>query len=112
MYKYTDSPYLVPFDDSFSWKDAPTSPPDDVPGKKELKRQLKETVKELDELQRRLYAQNQHAVLLIFQALDAAGKDSTIRAVMRGINPTIEWRRVDLPEPFAPISVTISPFFM
>jgi PPK2 family polyphosphate:nucleotide phosphotransferase len=38
-------------------------------------------------LQRLLHADNRHSVLLLFQAMDAAGKDSTIRAVMRGINP-------------------------
>ncbi len=44
-------------------------------------------VKELDSLQQRLYACNSHAVLLIFQAMDAAGKDGIIRHVMSGINP-------------------------
>ena len=43
---------------------------------------------ELDELQRILYAHDSHAVLLVFQAMDAAGKDSTIRAVLRGLDPT------------------------
>ena len=37
---------------------------------------------ELDRLQRVLYADNRYAVLLVFQAMDAAGKDSTIRAVL------------------------------
>jgi PPK2 family polyphosphate:nucleotide phosphotransferase len=41
----------------------------------------------LAELQPKLYAQNQWAVLLIFQAMDAAGKDSTIAHVMSGVNP-------------------------
>jgi PPK2 family polyphosphate:nucleotide phosphotransferase len=44
-------------------------------------------VAELDKLQQRLYAANSHAVLLIFQAMDAAGKDGVIRHVMSGINP-------------------------
>ncbi len=44
-------------------------------------------VKELDRLQQRLYASNTRAVLLIFQAMDAAGKDGVIRHVMSGINP-------------------------
>ncbi len=39
------------------------------------------------ELQNLLYASNQHALLLIFQAMDAAGKDSAIKNVMSGINP-------------------------
>jgi PPK2 family polyphosphate:nucleotide phosphotransferase len=44
-------------------------------------------VAELDRLQQRLYAADSHAVLLIFQAMDAAGKDGVIRHVMSGINP-------------------------
>jgi len=51
------------------------------------KRRLKAAVKNLDELQQRLAASDRHALLLVFQAMDAAGKDSTIRAVMQGINP-------------------------
>ncbi len=39
------------------------------------------------DLQEKLYAQDHWAVLLIFQAMDAAGKDSTIKQVMSGINP-------------------------
>jgi PPK2 family polyphosphate:nucleotide phosphotransferase len=41
----------------------------------------------LTHLQERLYAQDQWAVLLIFQAIDAAGKDSAIKHVMSGVNP-------------------------
>jgi len=41
----------------------------------------------LRELQEKLYAQNQWAVLLLFQAMDAAGKDGTIKHVMSGVNP-------------------------
>jgi PPK2 family polyphosphate:nucleotide phosphotransferase len=44
-------------------------------------------VEALSELQERLYAQDQWALLLIFQALDAAGKDSAIKHVMSGVNP-------------------------
>src|SRR4029453_258865 len=42
----------------------------------------------LAELQARVYAQDRWAVLLIFQAMDAAGKDSAIKHVMSGINPS------------------------
>jgi PPK2 family polyphosphate:nucleotide phosphotransferase len=77
----------VPFDGSFRLDDAPKVPPDDAPGKKALHGRLEETVDRLDDLQRRLYALDQWSVLLVFQAMDAAGKDSTIRAVLRGINP-------------------------
>src|SRR5580700_1578184 len=44
-------------------------------------------VHKLSELQELLYAQNRYAVLLIFQAMDAAGKDSAIKHVMSGVNP-------------------------
>jgi PPK2 family polyphosphate:nucleotide phosphotransferase len=48
---------------------------------------LAEGVDRLAALQEKLYAQNRWAVLLIFQAMDAAGKDSTIKHVMSGVNP-------------------------
>src|SRR6516225_6689720 len=43
--------------------------------------------KRLFELQERLYAENRWSVLVIFQGLDAAGKDSAVEHVMRGVNP-------------------------
>jgi PPK2 family polyphosphate:nucleotide phosphotransferase len=55
--------------------------------KKEYKKYLGEHVDELSELQRLHYASNRYAVLLIFQAMDAAGKDGAIRHVMSGVNP-------------------------
>ncbi len=48
---------------------------------------LAEGVQRLSELQEKLYAQDRWAVLLIFQAMDAAGKDGTIKHVMSGVNP-------------------------
>jgi PPK2 family polyphosphate:nucleotide phosphotransferase len=48
---------------------------------------LKQGCKRLADLQERLYAQDRWSVLLIFQAMDAAGKDSVIKHVMSGINP-------------------------
>jgi PPK2 family polyphosphate:nucleotide phosphotransferase len=48
---------------------------------------LRENVKELIDIQGKLYADNRYAVLLIFQAMDAAGKDGTIKHVMSGLNP-------------------------
>ncbi len=55
--------------------------------KKEYSKCLEEQVEELSELQRLHYASNRYAVLLIFQAMDAAGKDGAIRYVMSGVNP-------------------------
>jgi PPK2 family polyphosphate:nucleotide phosphotransferase len=48
---------------------------------------LEHSLKRLSELQGRLYAQNEWALLLVFQAMDAAGKDGTIKHVMSGVNP-------------------------
>ena len=55
--------------------------------KKEYKALLEKQVEELSAQQRIHYASNQYAVLLIFQAMDAAGKDGAIRHVMSGVNP-------------------------
>ena len=55
--------------------------------KKNYKTLLEEHVQKLSSQQRLLYASNRHAVLLIFQAMDAAGKDGAIRHVMSGVNP-------------------------
>ncbi len=87
MTAHPEGPYRVPHDGSFRVADAPTAPPEDAPKKKQLERELDEQVERIDDLQRILYAHDRHSLLLVFQALDAAGKDSTIRAVMRGVNP-------------------------
>jgi len=84
--KPAKSPFLVPFDGSFDVGTAPTAPGEE-PGKKRARKELRKRIKRLRELQRMLYAQDRWSVLLVFQALDAAGKDGTIRAVMSGINP-------------------------
>jgi PPK2 family polyphosphate:nucleotide phosphotransferase len=55
--------------------------------KKKYRKHLKQQVEELSELQQLQYASNDYSVLLIFQAMDAAGKDGAIRHVMSGINP-------------------------
>lgn len=55
--------------------------------KKKYKQILENQIEELSEQQQLLYASNQYSVLLIFQAMDAAGKDGAIRHVMSGINP-------------------------
>ena len=55
--------------------------------KKRARDRLERDVEILGELQEKLYAQNRWALLLIFQAMDAAGKDSTIKHVMSGVNP-------------------------
>ncbi|MFO7545966.1 MAG: polyphosphate kinase 2 family protein [Trueperaceae bacterium] len=82
-----ESPYRVPFDGSFVLADAPTAPPEDAPGRKANEKALKKARKKLRDLQREMYAGDRFSVLLVFQAMDAAGKDGTIRHVLRGVNP-------------------------
>lgn len=55
--------------------------------KDDYKKTLEEHVKQLSALQQLLYASDRYAILLIFQGMDAAGKDGAIRHVMSGVNP-------------------------
>src|SRR4029078_3686709 len=55
--------------------------------KKTAQKHLRKSVEELRRMQEMLYAQDQQALLLVFQAMDGAGKDSTIEHVMSGVNP-------------------------
>ena len=87
MFSAPKSPHLAAFDGRFTLEHARTRPPRGAPDKDEARTQLAARVKRIDELQELLYADNRHAVLLIFQAMDAAGKDGTIRAVLTGTNP-------------------------
>jgi PPK2 family polyphosphate:nucleotide phosphotransferase len=64
--------------------------PDATPGigdKEAAERQLEKNMARLMDLQYLLYAEGKHAVLVVFQAMDAGGKDGTIRHVMSGLNP-------------------------
>lgn len=86
MYQPPENPWRVPFDGSFRMKDAETGPPSDY-DREGCEVRLEALKRELFDLQRRLFARDRHALLLVFQAMDAAGKDSTIRAVMSGVDP-------------------------
>lgn len=79
MFRAIDDPHLVPYDGSFRVANAPTAPLDGAGNGKDSRKRLKKLRSELDELQRMLYASDSYAVLLIFQAMDAAGKDGTMR---------------------------------
>jgi PPK2 family polyphosphate:nucleotide phosphotransferase len=83
------APYRVTEGKKFRLKD--TSPGDTgdltAEDKPEAKEALAAGLELLTSLQERLYAQDRWAVLLIFQAMDAAGKDSAIKHVMSGVNP-------------------------
>ena len=86
MFEAPRSPYLVPFDGSFDVATAKTSPQTD--GHPHKGKHRRKRTEDLNKLQRVLAAGDRHAVLLVFQAMDAAGKDSTIRSVMQGVDPS------------------------
>ncbi len=60
---------------------------DGYPNKKAAKQQLKNDIKMMSKLQYQLYAENKQSLLIIFQAMDAAGKDGAIQHVFSGVNP-------------------------
>jgi PPK2 family polyphosphate:nucleotide phosphotransferase len=73
--------------DKVKLQDWPTSVDPVFESKKDYQKLLEEHVAQLSSLQRLHYASNRYALLLIFQGMDAAGKDGAIRHVMSGINP-------------------------
>lgn len=87
LFDPVDSPYLVPFDESFKVSKAPTKPPGGKKDKNGNRQALDKAIERIRERQPKLFADDRYALLIVFQALDAAGKDGTIRAVMTGINP-------------------------
>ena len=87
MFDAAPNPFLICSSEDFRIADLSTTPPKSAIPKEERKKALHHLTNELYDLQRVLYAHNRYAVLLVFQAMDAAGKDSTIRAVLTGVNP-------------------------
>jgi PPK2 family polyphosphate:nucleotide phosphotransferase len=77
-------PYIVTDGRGFRLADRPTKGAHPV---HDAKKFLKKGVKALSDLQEKLYAQDRWGALLIFQAMDAAGKDSAIKHVMSGVDP-------------------------
>jgi PPK2 family polyphosphate:nucleotide phosphotransferase len=86
MFEAPDSEYRVPFDGTFKVADASTVPL--TSGTRHKGKHRRRRTEDLNKLQRVLAAGDKHAILLIFQAMDAAGKDSTIRSVMQGVDPS------------------------
>ena len=79
--------FLVPEGKKFRLKDHATDFTGNYKDKTEAENDLAENIKRLAKLQDILYAQSVHAILIIFQAMDAAGKDSAIKHVLSGVNP-------------------------
>ncbi len=84
---FLNSPYLVSSGGDFDLSNASTIPLDSHLTKGYVKDELRKYTKQLGDLQHKLYAEDTRSLLIVFQAMDAAGKDSTIRAVMKGVNP-------------------------
>ena len=71
----------------FSLSDYPTTFKEKDINKEEGELLIQKDIEELATLQDVLYAENRHAVLIVIQAMDAAGKDGTIKHIMSGVNP-------------------------
>lgn len=85
MTKFKD--LIFPSDRSKSLNDFDTYYTIEYNSKKEARLVLEEGIQKLTDIQDKLYAYDKYALLIIFQAMDAAGKDGTIKHVMSGVNP-------------------------
>lgn len=81
------SKYLVKPNGRLDLNTIKTDETGSVKSKDEAVKLLQKNIEKMTELQDKLYAQDKYSLLLIFQAMDAAGKDSTIKHVMSGLNP-------------------------
>ena len=85
--KINSKDFRVPPGEKVNLRDWPTIVKPFRKSKERYQELLREHVERLSSLQQLLYASNRYALLLIFQGLDAAGKDGAIRHVMSGVNP-------------------------
>jgi PPK2 family polyphosphate:nucleotide phosphotransferase len=79
--------FLIQPDSKLDLNDHPTDFTGDYTDKDEARKDLEKNVERLRELQDVLYAEDKRSLLIIFQAMDAAGKDGAIEHVMSGVNP-------------------------
>ena len=87
MSSFNSDQYRVDGTQKFDIKKAKTRLKDIYDSKQEYESMLAESAREMDELQSMMYAHNRYGLLVIFQAMDAAGKDGTIKHVLSGVNP-------------------------
>ncbi|MGO8868966.1 MAG: PPK2 family polyphosphate kinase, partial [Alphaproteobacteria bacterium] len=85
--KINSKDFRVREGDEVNLKKWPTMVDPAYKSKEQYEELLREHVAQLSSQQKLLYASNRYAVLLIFQAMDAAGKDGAIKHVMSGVNP-------------------------
>ena len=85
--KLRSTDFQVQQGDKVSLNKWPTAVESICESKKQYQKLLSDQVTQLSALQQLLYASNRYAILLIFQAMDAAGKDGAIGHVMSGVNP-------------------------
>ena len=85
--KINSKDFLVRPEEKVKLHKRPTNLPPICKSKEQSKKLLGEHIEELSLLQNLLYADNRYSLLLIFQSMDAAGKDSSIKHVMSGVNP-------------------------
>ena len=85
--KIDSKDFLIRPGEKVRLKDRPTKVKPVYNSKEEYKELLEKHVKELSSIQQLLYGSNKYALLLVFQGMDAAGKDGAIRHVMSGVNP-------------------------
>ena len=84
---YYSDKYKVGGNKEIKLKDWETDDDDKPVDKEEGENLLRTDIQKLSEIQEKLYASNRYSVLIVIQAMDAAGKDSTIKHVMSGLNP-------------------------
>jgi PPK2 family polyphosphate:nucleotide phosphotransferase len=80
-------PYRIDHGKNFRLKDFDPAATTHIHSKPQAEKLLAQSIAEMSEYQDKLYAQDRWGVLLIFQAMDAAGKDGAIKHVMSGVNP-------------------------
>lgn len=87
MKKIEVNDFLFDGSGKFSISDTKTKIKDFYQDKEDYETSLADLNKQMDELQSMMYAHNRYGLLVIFQAMDAAGKDGTLKAVFSGVNP-------------------------
>lgn len=87
MKNFNLNSFLFEGSKKFSIKDAPTHIKDFYKDKEDYESILEDLSNDIDKIQNKMYAHNRYGMLVIFQAMDAAGKDGTMKAVFKNIHP-------------------------